>query len=100
MRKATETLVHTTWMADDALFACHDNVTDVNWDEIESKVYSGIYSPEEVTLISVFAFLAGYENLDSVSLVDVGQLDQLEKLAVLDALRIHWSGVPLEENLV
>lgn len=100
MRKATETLVHTTWMADDALFACHDNVTDVNWDEIESKVYSGIYSPEEVTLISVFAFLADYENLDSVSLVDVGQLDQLEKLAVLDALRIHWSGVPLEENLV
>lgn len=100
MRKATETLVATTWLADDPLFACHDNVTDVNWEVIESKVYSGIYAQEEVTLISVFAFLAGYENLDSITLYDIEQLDELEKQAVLDALRIHWTGVQLQENLV
>jgi hypothetical protein len=100
MRKATETLVHTTWLAEDKLFSSHDNVTDVNWNEIESKVYAGIYAADEVTLISVFAYLAGHDDLDSVSLFDVGQLDHLEKLAVLDALRIHWLGVPLEENLL
>lgn len=99
MRKATETLVHTTWLADDALFACHDNVTDVNWEAVENLLYDGHYSQEQQTMISVLAFLSHYENLDSISLYDIHQLKGEERIAVLDALRIHWAGVQIEENL-
>lgn len=99
MRKPTETLVQTTWLADDPLFACHDNVTDVKWDAIEANLYDGVYTQAQQTLISVFAYLAGNDQLDSVSLSDVGELSELERLAILDALRIHWAGVQLQEDL-
>lgn len=99
MRKATENLVHSTWMADDPLFACHDNVTDVKWDAIQDKVYEGEYTMAQVALIGVFAFLAGNEELDSVSLSELNNLQPMEQQAILDALKIHWTGVQLQEDL-
>jgi hypothetical protein len=99
MRKATETLVHTTWLGDDPLFACHDNVTDVNWEAVENLLYDGHYNQEQQTLISVLAFLSNYENLDSISLYDIHQLNKIDRIAILDALRIHWDGVQLQEDL-
>jgi len=97
--KATQSLVQTTWLADDPLFSCHDNVTDVNWEDVESKLYNGEYTQNEVTMISVFSYFAGYESLDSISLSDIGQLPDLDRIAILDALRIHWAGVQIQENL-
>lgn len=99
MRKATETLVQTTWLADDQLFSCHDNVTDVNWEAVENLLYDGNYTQEQQTMISVLAFLSKYENLDSISLYDIHQLKDEERIAILDALRIHWAGIQLQENL-
>lgn len=99
MRNATENLVGTTWMADDPLFACHDNVTEVDWESIQAKVYEGDYTMAQVALISVFAFLAGNEELDSISLSELNNLSDTEKQAILEALQIKWNGVQLQENL-
>jgi hypothetical protein len=99
MRRATETLVQTTWMAEDPLFACHDNVTDVRWEAIQEKVYEGEYTMSQIALISVFAFLAGNDELDSISLSELNNLQPLEQQAILEALRIHWTGVQLQEDL-
>lgn len=99
MRQATEALVQTTWMADDPLFACHDNVTEVNWSQVQDKVYNGDYTMDQLTLISVFAFLCGNDELDSISLGELNNLSGLEKQAILEALQIKWNGVQLQENL-
>jgi hypothetical protein len=99
MRQATEALVQTTWMAEDPIFACHDNVTEVNWPLVLDKVYNGDYSMAQLTLISVFAFLSGNDELDSISLGELNNLSALEKQAILEALQIKWNGVQLQENL-
>lgn len=98
-RKATEILMQTTWMAEDRIFNCHDKVTDIDWELVDENIYEGRYSQKEITLISVFAYLAGNEDLDSISLSDVGQLEQLERVAVLEALKAHWIGIEIQENL-
>lgn len=99
MRKATETLVQTTWLADDQLFACHDNVTDVDWSAIWDAISDGKYNERQITMISVLAYLASNRDLDSIGLPEIGDLPEMERIAVLDALRIQWAGVQLEENL-
>lgn len=99
MRKATETLVGTTWLADNPNFACHDYVTEINWTNIWQEVSEGKYNEKQITLISVLAFLDNYQDLDSVGLPEIGDLHPIERTAVLDALRIYWDGVQLQEDL-
>jgi hypothetical protein len=99
MRKATETLVQTTWLADNSIFACHDHVTDIDWNSVWDDVSDGKYNERQITLISVLAYLASNRDLDSVGLPEIGDLEQMERIAVLDALRIHWAGVQLQEDL-
>jgi DNA polymerase III alpha subunit (gram-positive type) len=98
--KATQALIGSTWLADDELFACHDSVTAIDWRAVYSKLYAGEYDEEQMVLISVLSIIDQVDSMDTVSLEEILELGEHERLAVLDALRIHCDGIKLEENLV
>lgn len=98
-RKSTQILIGTTWLGEDSTFSYYDSVTELDWNLIEENMCEGKYPQNEVTLISVLAYLAGYEDLESISLADIGLLDQFERIAVLEALKAHWVGIEIQENL-
>lgn len=97
-RKASEVLVQTTRLANDPLFAGHDSLTKVNLDKVWVLAEDGHYSIDEMTLISVFEFLTGADD-SFVTVSDIAALPGDERTAVLDALKAHWNGLHLEENL-
>lgn len=101
MRTASEQLVQTTWMADHALFKNHDTVTPVNW----AKVWEAVddletpeFNADQLVMIAVLEFLCGSEMVE-VSLDEIANLPELERQAVVDALRLKWSKVEIQENL-
>lgn len=96
MRAATETLIQTTSLVDNPLFSCHDNVTELNWEKIWEWVERTNVDPREMSLIWFLGYLDGQNdyNLDSVNI-----LEEHEVLAVLESLKIAWSGIELQENL-
>jgi DNA polymerase III alpha subunit (gram-positive type) len=98
--KATQALIGSTWLADDELFACHDSVTAIDWRAVYAKLYAGEYDEEQMVLISVLSIIDQVDSMDTVSLEEILELGEHERLAVLDALRIHCDGIKLEENLV
>ena len=101
MRTPSEQLVHTTWMADHKLFANHDAVTPVDWAKVWDVV-DNIDEPEfdanQLVMVAVLEFLCGSEMVE-VSLDEIANLPEMERQAVVDALRLKWSRVELQENL-
>ena len=101
MRTPSEQLVHTTWMADHSLFKNHDTVTPVDWAKVWDVV-DNIDSPEfdanQLVMVAVLEFLCGSEMVE-VSLDEIANLPELERQAVVDALRLKWSKVEYQENL-
>lgn len=101
MKTPSEQLVHTTWMADHKLFANHDAVTPVDWAKVWDVV-DNIDSPEfdanQLVMVAVLEFLCGSEMVE-VSLDEIANLPEMERQAVVDALRLKWSKVELQENL-
>ena len=101
MRTPSEQLVQTTWMADHKQFQNHDAVTPVDW----AKVFDAVddmevmhFDHHQLVMIAVLEFLCGSEMVE-VSLDEIAQLPELERNAVVEALRLKWSKVELQENL-
>jgi hypothetical protein len=101
MRTPSEQLVQTTWMADHILFKNHDTVTPVNW----VKVFEALddideceFDHHQLVMIAVLEFLCGSEEVE-VSLDEIASLPDLERSAVVEALRLKWSKVEFQENL-
>lgn len=101
MRTPSEQLVQTTWMAEHNLFKNHDAVTPVDWAKVW-EVVDNIDHPEfdadQLVMVAVLEFLCGSEMVE-VSLDEIANLPELERQAVVDALRLKWSRVELQENL-
>jgi len=101
MRTASEQLVQTTWMADNKLFANHDAVTPVDWAkvwDVVDDIDNAEFDANELVMIAVLEFLCGSEMVE-VSLDEIAALPEMERRAVIDALRLKWSKVELQENL-
>ena len=101
MRTPSEQLVQTTWMAEHALFKNHDTVTPVDWAKVW-EVVDNIDTPEfdadQLVMVAVLEFLCGSEMVE-VSLDEIANLPEMERQAVVDALRLKWSKVEFQENL-
>lgn len=101
MRTASEHLVQTTWMAEHALFKNHDAVSPVDWPKVWETT-DNIDAPEfdhhQLVMVAVLEFLCGSE-MAEVSLDEIANLPDLEREAVVEALRMKWSKVELQENL-
>jgi len=101
MTTPSEQLIQTTWMADNKLFSNHDAVTPVDWTKVW-EVVDNIDKPEfdehQLVLVAVLEFLCGSEMVE-VSLDEIANLPDMERQAVVDALRLKWSKVELQENL-
>jgi len=101
MRSASEQLVQTTWMCDDPLFKNHDAVTPVNWEKVwasYSDTAMELYGHNHLVLIAVLEFLCGSEMVE-VGLDEIASLEEHERTAVLEALRVKWGNVQIQENL-
>ena len=101
MRTASEQLVQTTWMAENKLFANHDAVTPVDWAkvwDVVDDIDNAEFDANELVMIAVLEFLCGSEMVE-VSLDEIANLPEMERRAVIDALRLKWSKVELQENL-
>ena len=101
MKPASVQLVQMTWLCDSPLFQNHDEVTPVNWDKVWETVYNideMLFNTNHLVLISVLEFLSGVDHVE-IALDEIAELPTLERLAVVDALRTHWSDVALQENL-
>ena len=101
MRIPSEQLVQTTWMSDNKLFLNHDAVTPVDWVkvwEVVDNIDEPQFDADQLVLIAVLEFLCGSEMVE-VSLDEIANLPDMERQAVVDALRLKWSKVELQENL-
>lgn len=96
MRKATEALIQTTSLVNNQLFACHDNVTELDWEKIWEWVERYEVSENEMSLIWFLGYLDGQNDYN---LEQTHCLNEDELLSVLEALKIEWSGIELQENL-
>lgn len=101
MRTPSEQLVQTTWMAEHSLFNNHDNVTPVNWAKVWEAIDDideGQFDHHQLVMIAVLEFLCGSDAVE-VSLDEIASLPELERNAVVEALRLKWSRVEIQENL-
>ena len=101
MRTPSEQLVQTTWMADHKVFQNHDAVTPVDWVkvwELVDDMDAPQFDHHQLVMIAVLEFLCGSEMVE-VSLDEIAALPEMERQAVIDALRLKWSKVELQENL-
>ena len=101
MRTPSEQLVQTTWMAEHKLFNNHDAVTPIDWAKVR-EVIDNLDEPEfdanQLVMVAVLEFLCGSEMVE-VSLDEIANLPELERSAVVEALRLKWSKVEFQENL-
>jgi hypothetical protein len=88
-------------MADHKLFQNHDAVTPVDWAKVW-EIIDNIDQPEfdehQLVMVAVLEFLCGSEMVE-VSLDEIANLPNLERGAVVEALRLKWSKVEFQENL-
>lgn len=97
MSTASEHLVRMTWMSESVYFKAHDNVTPVNWDSVWQAMSDGEFNEHQLVLIAVVEFLSGSE-MTEISLDEIERLPQLERLAVLDSLKLHWPNLDFQEE--
>ena len=101
MRTPSEQLVQTSWMGEHKLFSNHDAVTPVDWVkvwEVVDDIDHAEFDANQLVMIAVLEFLCGSEMVE-VSLDEIANLPELERQSVVDALRLKWSKVELQENL-
>ena len=101
MKTPSEQLIQTTWMAEHRLFKNHDAVTPVDWAkvwEIVDDIDHPEFNADQLVMVAVLEFLCGSEMVE-VSLDEIANLPEMERQAVVDALRLKWSKVELQENL-
>jgi hypothetical protein len=101
MRTPSEQLVQTSWMGEHKLFSNHDAVTPVDWAkvwEVVDDIDHAEFDANQLVMIAVLEFLCGSEMVE-VSLDEIANLPEMERQSVVDALRLKWSKVELQENL-
>jgi hypothetical protein len=101
MRTASEQLIQTTWMAEHKLFQNHDAVTPVDWAKVWDVIDvldNGEFDGNQLVMVAVLEFLCGSDSVE-VSLDEIANLPELERSAVVEALRLKWSKVEFQENL-
>lgn len=96
MRTATEVLVQTTWMHDEGIFRNHDAVEPLDWEKIWAKIELQDYNVDQMVLIMFLGFLDGESDFD---LFSAEHLPQQDKQAILEALKVHWNCLEIQENL-
>ena len=102
MRTPSEQLVQSSWMCEHKLFANHDAVTPVDWPkvwEVVDDIDHSEFDANQLVMIAVLEFLCGSEMVE-ISLDEIASLPEMERQAVVDALRMKWSKVQVfQENL-
>lgn len=96
MRKATEALIHTTFLQNNHLFSSHDNVTELDWDQIWEWAERTHLTEQENAILYFLGYLDGQNGYD---LDAVNCLEKNDLLAILESLKIEWNGIDLQENL-
>jgi len=96
MRTATEVLVQTTWMNDEGIFRNHDSIEPLDWEKIWAKIEVHDYTADQMVMITFLGFLDGESDFD---LFSAELLPQQDKHAILEALKIHWNAIEMQENL-
>ena len=96
MKSATEVLVQTTWMHDEGIFRNHDAIEPLDWEKIWAKIEVHDYTADQMVMITFLGFLDGESDFD---LFSAELLPQQDKHAILEALKIHWNAVEIQENL-
>ena len=79
----------------------HDTVTPVNWNkvfEVLDDIDQNAFDNNQMIMIAILEFLCGSDMVE-VSLDEIAQLPELERNAVVEALRLKWSKVEFQENL-
>lgn len=93
MRSPAQTLISATWMHENPLFTNHDEFTPINWEAVAEIEFS----KTEQILVYVLSYLSGFGCGPDLSSIDL--LNDHDRSCVLEALKLKWSGVVLEENL-
>lgn len=93
MRSAAQTLIGTTWLNENHLFASHDEFNPIDWEQVADVDFE----KTQQVLVNVLSYLAGFGC--GPDLLSIDLLNEHERHSVLEALKIKWAGVVLEENL-
>lgn len=96
MNKAAKFLIQATWMQDNPLFQNYDEVNQLDWNAIEA-MHACTDSDSEIVMIEVLMYLCDKET--NITLDFIGDLSHEERNAVIEALKMHWNGLQIEENL-
>jgi hypothetical protein len=98
VKLGTEYLIRTTSLTENNLFNHHDKLSPLDWEKIWAWYELNAVDESERILISFLAFLDGQTNFDLTEATDPSLSDD-DRQAILEALRIDWLGVELQENL-
>lgn len=93
MRSPAQCLIQSTWLEEHPLFANFDEFNPINWEAVAEIEFS----KTEQILVFVLSYLAGFGS--GPDLLSIDLLNDHERTCVLEALKVKWAGVVLEENL-
>lgn len=98
MKLATEYLIRHTYLSEIRMFAEHDDLVPLDWEKIWGWVEVTKLEENEKIILDFLAFLDGQVDFQIGNATDFSLSDD-EKRAILEALRIDWLGLELQENL-
>jgi hypothetical protein len=93
MRSPAQCLISSTWLAEDPLFANHDEFNPIDWEQVAEVNFD----KSQQVLVNVLSYLTSFGCGPDLLSIDV--LNDHERSSVLEALKVKWAGVVLEENL-
>jgi hypothetical protein len=93
VRSAAQTLIGATWLCENPLFVDHDDFNPIDWEQVAELEFT----KTEQILVFVLSYLSGFGS--GPDLLSIDLLNDHDRTCVLEALKLKWSGVVLEENL-
>ena len=98
LNKAADTLHRLTWLSINHHFMHPENINEKEWDYLGDLINDDYFTDDQITVISVFAFLLGRPQSD-VKLSQIAKLPEDEKGACIEALKFHWQPSKVQEDL-
>jgi hypothetical protein len=98
LSKAADTLHRLTWLSLNHNFMHPENINEKEWDYIGDLINEDYFTDDQITIISVFAFLMGRTHCD-VKLSQIAKLPDEERGACIEALKFHWQPSKTQEDL-
>ena len=98
LTKAADTLHRLTWLSLHHHFMHPENINEKEWDYLGDLINEDYFTDDQITIISVFAFLMG-RPLADVKLSQIARLPREEKGACIEALKFHWQPSEVQEDL-